>query len=408
MQSHRDAVNRIGEYFDTSFWGSATLNTRYSGPLLAAVTTMLLSAWSCSESSAPVVASTGPHVAWKVSINDRNPDVEWGGIPVASDGKLFIAEGPNIAALNTATGARLWTTRVRQNLAPVTSKILWHQARLFFPDVPDVLCLDANTGAILWRFAPDTQAVNAESAVDDRAMYIGTRSHKVYALSVDDGHPLWIVDVGPTWEHFGMIAGLSLAGDTLYAAASRYLVHNGYLRSAVIVALDKSTGRELWRYESPGDRHDVVSAPVVAGNNLIIDDMLFASTFAVDRFTGREVWRVPAAPGGFGPQDAATVAGDTAFIASNDAFVYAIRASTGEVLWKSRSRGGSFIGGTTCGNYVLANAQGIDVFNRATGRPLSSFLTPTDENGAFPTSHFASERDKAFVTGILWAWAIQC
>jgi len=370
----------------------------------------LLGASSCRDTSTPS-DYLGPHVAWQVPINNGNVDLEWGGVPAVADGRLYFAEGSNITALDPVTGARLWSTTIRNNPAAVTSKIVWHSSKIFFPDVPDVFCLDAATGQVLWRYAPDSEAVVAESAVDDRAMYIGTRDHKVLALDVNDGHPIWTVDVGPDWTELGLVQGISLAGDTVYVGVTRWFAPNGYLQAAVIVALDRGTGRELWRYQSnqsDGDQHGIVATPVVAGRNLIADDVIFGSVFAVDRFTGKEVWRSYSAPGGYGPKDSPIIIGDTAFIASGDTHFYALDSKSGQPYWSSAERGGSFSAGVVCGRYAMGNAQGIDVFDRNTGKKISSLLSAVGPERAFPTSHFATDGKRAFITGILWAWAIDC
>lgn len=367
----------------------------------------LLGAISCGETSRPS-DYLGPHVAWQVPINNGDADLSWHGVPVVADGRFYFAEGSNITALDPATGARLWSTTIRNNPTAVTSKILSHGSRIFFPDTPDVLCLDGATGQVVWRYAPDSQAVVAESAVDDRAMYIGTRDHKVSALDINDGHPIWTVDVGPGWTELGLVQGISLASDTVYVGITHWIAHNGYLQSAVIVALDRHTGQELWRYQGAGDQNGIVATPVVAGNNLIAADVIFGSVFAVDRFTGKEVWRRSSAPGGYGPTDSPIIIGDTAFIASADTYFYALDSKSGKAYWSSLGRGGSFSAGIVCGRYVMGNAQGIDVFDRNSGRKISSLLSAVGPERAFPTSHFATDGKRAFITGILWAWAIDC
>jgi outer membrane protein assembly factor BamB len=369
--------------------------------------TGLLSASSCRETSTPG-DYLGPHVAWQAPINYGSVDYEWAGVPVAADGRFFFAEGANITALDANTGARLWTTTIRNNPAALTSKIVLHGSRIFLPDHPDVLCLDAATGQILWRYTPDSSANVAESAIDDRAMYIGTRDHKVSALDINDGHPIWTVDVGQGWTELGLVQGISLASDTVYAGVTHWIAQNGYLQSAVIVALDRNTGRELWRYQGAGNQNGIVATPVVAGNNLIADDVVFGSIFAVDRFTGKEVWRRSSAPGGYGPTDSPIIMGDTAFIASADTHFYALDSKSGRTYWSSVGRGGSFSAGVVCGRYAMGNAQGIDVFERNGGKKISSLLSAVGPERAFPTSHFATDGKRAFITGILWAWAIDC
>jgi outer membrane protein assembly factor BamB len=129
----------------------------------------------------------------------------------------------------------------------------------------------------------------------------------------------------------------------------------------------------------------------------------------VDRFSGKEVWRIDAAPGGNGPQDPAVVVGDTAFVASNDTHVYALDPRNGHIYWRSEKEAGNFASGIPCGDFVLANAQGVMVFERATGTylgrlPTNSYIGTT----WFPTSHFATDGKRAYITGILWAWAFEC
>ncbi len=373
------------------------------GSLLA-----LLEASSCRDTSTPGDLYAGPHVAWQVPINNGSADFSWGGVPLVASGRFYFAEKSNITALDANTGARLWSTTIRNNPAALTSKILAQGSRIFLPDYPDVFSLDAATGQILWRYTPDSAASVGEAAVDDRAMYIGTRAHKVYALDINDGHPIWTVDVGPGWPYLGMVQGISLAGDTVYAGVTHWIAENGYLQSAVIVALDRRTGRELWRYEGAGNQNGIVATPVVAGNDLIADDVIFGSVFAVNRFTGKEIWRRSSAPGGYGPQDSPIILGDTAFIASNDTYFYALDSKSGRSFWSALGRGGSYTAGVLCGRYAMGNAQGIDVFDRNSGRKISSLLSRIGPEMAFPTSHFATDGKRAYITGILWAWAIDC
>jgi outer membrane protein assembly factor BamB len=369
---------------------------------------VLFGSLGCTSSGDEDVLAS-PRLAWRVAINDGNPDGEWGGIPAVAGGKLFFAELGRITAIDAATGKRQWSTLVRNNPATVAAKIITRGNQVFFADAPDVFSLDANDGRILWTFEPDSEASISQGSADDRAVYVGTRTHKVYALDVHDGHPIWIKDVGEGWAYSGYVEGTAFSGDTVYVTTTRYLAQNGYLRSAVVTALRRLDGKELWRYETPGQHRDVVNAPVVAGRNLIMNDVVFASVFAVDRFTGKEVWRIEADAGRYGSQDPLVIIGDTAFLASNDTHVYALRPRDGHIYWRSENETGSFTSGVPCGNFVLANAQGVMVYERATGKYLGKLPTKNDIGTVwFPTSHFATDGRRAYITGILWAWAFEC
>jgi len=57
---------------------------------------------------------------------------------------------------------------------------------------------------------------------------------------------------------------------------------------------------------------------------------------------------------------------------------------------------------------MFANGQGIDVFDRRDGKKVSSMLMSVGPQDAYPTSHFASDGKRVYITGHLYAWAIDC
>jgi outer membrane protein assembly factor BamB len=150
-----------------------------------------------------------------------------------------------------------------------------------------------------------------------------------------------------------------------------------------------------------------MNAPVVVGRNLLINEGLVGAIFALDRFTGKEVWRVDAVPGGWFP-DRATIAGDTAFVASTDTHVYALDLRDGHTYWRSSNDAGSFSAGIPCGQFVLANAFGVMAYDRATGRYLGELPTKTWRGDLYPTSHFARDDKRVYITGNKLAWSFNC
>ena len=132
---------------------------------------------------------------------------------------------------------------------------------------------DGGRGQVLWRIrsprpraagtAPqDAQPAAAESAVDDVALHVGTRSHKVYALDVRTGSPLWTADIGPALTYPGFVEGISVSGDTVYVAGTRDLNQFGGLSAGVIAALDRRDGHMLWMYQGPGNGKFAVTSPL--------------------------------------------------------------------------------------------------------------------------------------------------
>ncbi len=343
---------------------------------------------------------------WRTVITE--PDSGgWGGLPAVADGRVFVAAGRDIVAFDSRTGAILWRTRVGFGVNPsaVAPNILVRDSRLFLSGVAAVFSLDVATGAIRWQFPTPVQTDRSESSVDDLAMYVGTRNHKVYALDLNDGHPFWTVDLGSDWQYLGIVEGTAVSGDTVYTVLNRFLNSNGLYRSGVIVALDRRSGRELLRYESAGTQHDARGAPAIAGRLLVVSDEAGTSFFAVDRFTGQEVWRVQGDPGYFGPNTSPVAVGNTVYVASSDTFIWAVDLQTGNLRWRTKSAG-SYHGTAVCGGKVFGNNQAIDILDQGTGMLLRTVLTLRGRE--FPDSQFATDGERVYVTGTIAAYAIAC
>ncbi|MBW3572078.1 MAG: PQQ-binding-like beta-propeller repeat protein [Gemmatimonadetes bacterium] len=266
--------------------------------------------------------------------------------------------------------------------------------------------LDATTGEELWRFDQESHSAFSESAADEGAFYVGTATHRVYALDQRNGAVLWSTDIGPDWQYFGTIAGIAVSGDTVYAGAEQFNAENGYIATGWIVALDRATGAVLWKFRNGDgtDRRNVIGSPTVAGRLLLVSALKGNAFFAIDRFTGQEVWRVPGAPGFVGPHQAPMVVGNVAYLASNDTYVYAVEVQTGRVIWKTRTPASnhSF---AVCGDRIFVTWLGLSVLDRRTGRVL---YQQDEEATEYPTSGFAVYEDRVFVLGNRAAYAYRC
>jgi hypothetical protein len=191
-------------------------------------------------------------------------------------------------------------------------------------------------------------------------------------------------------------------------AANQWRAANGFIASGWLVALDRATGRVLWRTASGTgqQRRNVSNAPTVSGRLLLAADEYGNSFFAVDRFTGQEVWRVQGAADRFGASQSPLVVGGTGYLASNDLLVYAFEPETGRVLWRTplRASADAF---TVCGDRIFANHQGVAMLDRATGRLLDQQYGSEAE---FLTSAFAVGPDpgRVYVVGNRYLYAFGC
>jgi outer membrane protein assembly factor BamB len=379
---------------------------RSGAPALLACVGLLLWATACKQPAGDPPAGRLPEVGG-VQVTWRVPLTEGAALHgPTTDGERFYADGNrHLEAYDVATGARIWSERPEFRTAPANYVV--RNGRVLGAG-SQAIALDAKTGRELWRFAPDTTASLGEIAADERALYIGTMSHRVYALGHADGTLLWTRDIGPAWEHRGIIRGISVSGDTVYAGVDQHVTPNGERSIGWIFALDRSTGEVLWKYqEGTGeDERYIGSAPRVAGRLLLAVDYPQNTFIAVDRFTGREVWRVRGDDGYFGAEEPPLVAGDTAYAASNDRHVYAMDVQTGRVLWKTRTPA-SNSGLAVCGTRLLVNYLGLAVLDRRTGQLLGTMLNDYVTYD-YPTTGFAVAGEHAFVTGRKAAYGLRC
>jgi outer membrane protein assembly factor BamB len=325
-------------------------------------------------------------------------------VPAVDSKWLFMYADSGMAAFEQETGRLVWMPR--QLGGGGAFNIIHQNGRLFAAEVEVVRSWDAATGAVLWEWFPYQTFTNfAQSTVDEQAMYVGTRNHRVLALGIDDGQILWDVDVGPDWSHLAPVSGLSVSGDTVYAGIRRDLNPNGFDAAAVIVALDRHTGRELWRYQSAGTKSNIIGAPIVAGRLLVANSSYHNSTFAVDRFTGQEIWRTEGRPGFVGPGAEPHIAGDVVYVGSGDTHVYALDLATGRVRWATKTAG-SILAIGVCGDRIVVNNYNIEVIDRHSGKHLGVAFRSTSSE--FASSGVAIANERAFVAGSRKLYAVRC
>lgn len=118
----------------------------------------------------------------------------------------------------------------------------------------DVLCVDRNTGKVLWQKTARTATphegyhrqygsfASNSPVTDGKYVWASFGSRGIYCYTVD-GQPVWEKDLGVRMQmrmQFGEGSAPLLAGD-------RIILNYDHQGDSFIVALDKLTGKELWR-----------------------------------------------------------------------------------------------------------------------------------------------------------------
>lgn len=163
-----------------------------------------------------------------------------------------------------------------------------------------VLCLDEQTGKVLWTYENGkadygsigySYGPRATPTVDGDRVFVLGAAGDLYALDAKTGTLQWKInyqtDLGarqPTW---GFAAAPIVYGDRLICLA-------GAGQCGTVVALDKKTGKELWR-ALPSDKPAGYSAPILihaAGVDQVISFHPGAVS-SLNPATGQVYWEAP-------------------------------------------------------------------------------------------------------------------
>ena len=191
--------------------------------------------------------------------------------------------------------------------------------------------VDLRTGESVWPSAvPLEDAVRTPVAVDEAAAYVGDISGVVTAVELSSGEVRWSADLGTS------IAGaVTVDGERALVAT----VGEGQT-PGVVVALDRTSGEELWRTGEDVIRGSVVSPPVVADGRILLLEP--GSVVALDASDGAFLWRTeivnPLRSTPFQPQTivsamAPVSADGTVFVVDGTGRVYGLDAETGIQRW---------------------------------------------------------------------------
>jgi outer membrane protein assembly factor BamB len=233
--------------------------------------------------------------------------------------------GPNAAGVSDNTNLPIefgpdtnvvWKTAV----PPGHSSPSIGDTRIFLTAVENdklfTIALDRATGRILWRREaprprkqvierPANSPVSATPATDGRNAYTFFQDFGLLAYG-PDGNELWRIPLGPFNNPFGHGASPILAGNTLLMVCDQDT-------KSFLLAVDKDSGRVLWRTERPhaqrGYATPVLYRPRDGASQVVVAGSYRLSGY--DLTTGRELWWVRRLPWQVKPTP--VVAGDVVY-----------------------------------------------------------------------------------------------
>ena len=182
---------------------------------------------------------------------------------------VFASHDGHVYALNRADGALAWQfdTGGVINSAPVlAADLVIVGSRSAF-----IHALRADDGQAVWRRFQWFSWVESPPVVENRILYVGSSDNRtVRALDASTGATRWSTDVnGWAW------AAPLIVGETIYASSAGTSDYSpNPAPEGSLTALDKRTGRILWRFrtEPRKDRylHGFSGAPASDGTHAIV------------------------------------------------------------------------------------------------------------------------------------------
>ena len=246
----------------------------------------------------------------------------------ASNGILY--------AFNKKSGTVLWSFN---SGASIASSPAFAKGKVYFSNNRQTLyALDANTGKLAWKHdfgksLPYEWAFDyfySSPTIAGNALLIGAKDGYVYKFNADNGQVIWQYKTAGIVRSTPAISdGAVYFGDT----------------DGILYALDLAGGKERWTFKTTGnglingdfgfDRRALISSPLVRDNKVIIGgrDGFF---YAVDKNTGREIWKVDHEVSwvisSLAVQDSLVVTGT-----SDGRFIQAVSLHSGKQVWKTRT-----------------------------------------------------------------------
>lgn len=215
-----------------------------------------------------------------------------------------------------------------------------------------LLCLDRATGKILWKksvslanpeddyrgYLMEHGYASATPVTDGKHVYTFFGKSGVHAFTMD-GEKVWSKQVGKSSSNrrWGSAASPVLFGDLLIVNASD--------ESMAVIAFDKNSGEEKWRYES-AQLELTYNTPMIHRLSDGRDEIVIAAPdelFALDPKTGKKLWWAKTdIPGNISPS--VVNDGDVLFTTGGYPRKGAIAVKGGgsgdvteKILWKSKS-----------------------------------------------------------------------
>ncbi len=220
---------------------------------------------TAEASQPPTEWSPTANIAWKTPLPGRGASS-----PVVWEDRIFLTAFTGFGQDQEEPGDKKDLMLHTICLNRRTGKILWDQSLPASPDTQKFSLRVADHG-----YASGTPATDGKIVV----AYFGVSGAVAYDV---EGNQLWTADLGSKTAGFGSASSPVIFGDLVYINAS--------IESSTLFALDKKTGKEVWRF-SPINK--AWTSPCIAQTadgeyELVISQK--DTIYGFDPKTGKQLW----------------------------------------------------------------------------------------------------------------------
>jgi outer membrane protein assembly factor BamB len=209
------------------------------------------------------------------------------GGPAVADGKIYVPTQENLVALEAGTGEKQWTVRTG---GPVASTPHVTEEHIYFTSADGNIYAVDTDGEIAWQEFISSSGGFPSPTVVDETVFFGWGDGTMYALDAADGTQQWTdraggAEVVAVTDGIAYIAGYPLtaidtetqqeywttkepAGIPTNFTVGTELVYLG-TDEARIIAYDRETGDEQWRYQG---NYEVSTSVAIADGHLVYGD----------------------------------------------------------------------------------------------------------------------------------------
>lgn len=257
---------------------------------------------------------------WKNKAGEALP-YAWGfdyytSSPLIVDKTLYTGSGDgNLYATDIATGKTKWKYHAG---AVIRSTPAFDKGNIFFGDCDaHVYSINAENGKLNWifkingdtlnneKFGYDRRAVIASPAIANNIVVVGGRDGFLYGINEANGEKIWQYDYHISW----ILSSVAIKDS---------IVVTGTSDGSFINALNITTGKEIWRYQTQAP---VWASPSIAGDKIFCPGN-DGALYCLDLYTGKEVWEYNTMQKFF---SSPVLSGDKLFVGNDDGNFYCFK-----------------------------------------------------------------------------------